>query len=248
MREARARHHGPGLAGRSGAIPRGAGIAALLRLAVSDCRRIAQRTAMFAAERTRRSSLAAAAEPRGLAAIARHQRYASSRCTTSNLDRAAQLFNKTNQMNHRHTPPVEGRARSVGGGAGQSTAHVPRRRPLRRLRADRDRRSQHRRSWRTRRAPSSTFSWSCRVIGRNVEDAMLHVAIAQCRARRGVDVTQSRSRRRRATSRALDLLPALRSGAPPATTCSCGMRTQPYLCPGWVMVTDEAGVVTTADS
>ena len=202
------------------------------------------RTAMFAAERARRSGLAAAANLedwlRTLDITLRVEPLHE-----INLDRATQLFNKTNQMTiaTRRLTKAELEAWAAAPGQSMLTFRV----------ADRfgD-------SGLTgilglsfegpggRDATLVDFLWSCRVAGRNVEDAMLHVAIAQCRARR-------------ASTLRVEVTPTSRNKPCVDFFQRSGLRAagdhvfvwdvaQPYPCPGWVTVTDEAGVVTTADS
>jgi len=200
------------------------------------------RSTMFAAERARRSGLATAAnledwlhtldiklsvEPLG----------------DVNLDRATQLFNKTNQMTiatRRLTKPEleawaatpahamltfrvadrfgdSGLTGIVGlrfdgpGGPGSTVAHLV------------------------------DFLWSCRVAGRNVEDAMLHVAVAHCRAQR-------------ASTLRVEVMPTARNKPCVDFFRRSGLRpvadnvfewdtSRPYRCPPWVTVTNDAGVL-----
>jgi FkbH-like protein len=137
-----------------------------------------KRTTMVAAERSRRSEVAA------VASVEQWLQSLDIRVTVetlagANVDRAVQLFNKTNQMNlatrRLSKPELEvwaaaaqhclltfrvcdrfgdsGLTGIVGLWLEGSEAHLV------------------------------DFLLSCRVMGRNVEETMLHVAVAQCRAR-----------------------------------------------------------------
>jgi FkbH-like protein len=90
------------------------------------------------------------------------------------------------------------------------------------------------------------FLWSCRVAGRSVEAAMLHVAVAHSRAHGAstlrVEIgTTARNKPcveffERSGLRRLD------------DTVYVWDAAQPYECPPWVTLTDQAGAATTIDS
>ena len=198
------------------------------------------RTAMLTEERSRRSALADADSPddwlQSLEIAVTVEALAP-----ANLDRAAQLFNKTNQMN------VSTRRLSAAELA--AWADTPDHCVL---------------TFRVRdrfgdygltgivgleltgsRARLVDFLLSCRVMGRHVEETMLHVAVAHARADR-------------ASTLAAELLPTPRNKPCLAFFARSGMRpvsdygfewdlSKPYPCPSGVSVADHAGVATSID-
>ena len=201
------------------------------------------RTTMFAAERSRRS---------GLVAVASVEEWLESldiRVTVEpladgNLDRAAQLFNKTNQMNlatrRLSKPELEvwaaapehclltfrvcdrfgdsGLTGIVGLRFEGSEAHLV------------------------------DFLLSCRVMGRHVEEAMLHVAVAQCRARRA-STLRAEFRPTARNNPCLDFFrrSGLRAAAAAAENVFIWNASQPYERPRSVTVLDQTGVATALD-
>ncbi len=199
-----------------------------------------RRTAMFAAERSRRSGLAAVASVEDwLQSL--DIRVTVEALADGNLDRATQLFNKTNQMNlatrRLSKPELEAWAAApehclltfrVCDRFGDSglTGIVG-------LRLDGP------------EAHLVDFLLSCRVLGRHVEETMLHVAVAQCR-------------RRRASTLRAEFRPTARNKPCLDFFQRSGLRTaaenmfiwdasQPYQCPRWVTVLDHAGAATALD-
>jgi FkbH-like protein len=198
------------------------------------------RTTMFAVERARRSGLAAAANLedwlRTLDITVSVEPLAE-----VNLDRATQLFNKTNQMTIATRRLTKAELETWAAAPGQSllTFRVADRfgdsglTGIAGVRFD---------------GPGGTvaqlvdFLWSCRVAGRNVEDAMLHVVVAHCRAHRAstlqVEVTPTAR-----NAPCLDFF--RRSGLRPAgDNVFVWDVAQTYRCPPWVTVKHEAGVVS----
>ena len=152
------------------------------------------RTGMYAAERTRRNDPAAAGnledwlESLDISVTVEP-------LSDGNVDRAVQLFNKTNQMNLA--------TRRLSKAALQEWAAGPHHLLLTVRVSDRFGDSGLTGivgiSIEGTRARLVDFVLSCRVIGRTIEDAMLHVAIAQARARGATDIVA-------------ELLPTARNG------------------------------------
>jgi FkbH-like protein len=199
------------------------------------------RTTMFATERARRSGLAAAAnleewlQTLGIKVTVEP-------LTAINVDRATQLFNKTNQMTiaTRRLTKAELETWAAAPGHSMLTFRAADRfgdsglTGIAGLRFDGGTDAQ-----------LVDFLWSCRVAGRNVEDAMLHVAVTHCRAHR-------------ASTLRVEITPTARNKPCTDFFERSGLRrlgdnvfvwdlAEPYRCPPWVTVTDEAGVATTAD-
>ena len=198
------------------------------------------RTAMAAQERSRRSALAEAdslddwLQSLDIAV-------AVEPLAPANLERAAQLFNKTNQMN------LSTRRLSAGELAAWAAApgHV-----LLTFRV-RDRFGEYGLAGivgldvAAARARLVDFLLSCRVMGRRIEETMLHVAVAHAQTRR-------------ASTLAAELLPTSRNKPCLDFFARSGMRaasdrlfewdlSKPFPCPSGVSVADHAGVVNTID-
>jgi len=199
-----------------------------------------RRTTMFAAERARRSGLAAAANLEDWLQTL-DVRMSVEPLSIGNLDRATQLFNKTNQMTiaTRRLTRTELEAWAATPGHSMLTFRVADRfgdsglTGIAGLRFEGG------------QAHLVDFLWSCRVAGRNVEDAMLHVAVARCRAQR-------------ASTLRVEVIPTARNKPCADFFERSGLgrvadnvfawdASQPYRCPAWVTVTDHAGVVTESD-
>jgi FkbH-like protein len=200
------------------------------------------RTTMLAAERARRSGLAAAANLEDWLQTLDIKLHVEP-LSGVNLDRATQLFNKTNQMTiatRRLTKPeLEAWAAALGHslltfrvadrfGDSGLTGIVG-------LRFDGPDRTV---------AHLVDFLWSCRVAGRNVEDAMLNVAVTHCRAHGAstlrVEVTPTARNKP-----CVDFFH--RSGLRPvADNVFVWDASQPYRCPPWVTVTGETARPSTS--
>jgi len=198
------------------------------------------RAGMIADERSRRTALAAADNLddwlRSLEIAITVEALAP-----ANLDRAAQLFNKTNQMN--------ASTRRLSAGELEAWAAAPAHCLL---------------TFRVRdrfgdygltgivglelagsRARLSDFLLSCRVMGRRVEDAMLHVAAAHARARQ-------------ASTLVVEVVPTARNKPCLDFFLGSGLRetrhhvfewdlSQPYARPDFVAVADHARVAASSD-
>ena len=198
------------------------------------------RTSMYAAERSRRCGLAASVNldewlqtlEIGVTVEA---------LAGENLDRAAQLFNKTNQMNlatrRLSKPEIEAwagwpenclltfRVRDRFGDSGL-TGIV----------------GLH---FEGNEAHLADFLLSCRVMGRNIEETMLHVAVAHCRARQAATLLAEH----RPGPRNRPCLEFFRRSGlrPAAANRFIWDASAPYACPQWVTVVDRAAVLTTVD-
>jgi len=159
----------------------------------------------------------------------------------ANLDRAAQLLNKTNQMNLATRRLSKTELAQWGAASSHSllTFRISDRfgdsglTGIAGLEFD------------GREAALVDFLLSCRVMGRGVEEAMLHAAVAHCRAR-GASTLRAAFRPTSRNAPCLDFF--RRSGLEMTSDHVFTWDTsQPYECPRWITVTDGAGVVTTFD-
>jgi FkbH-like protein len=200
------------------------------------------RTAMFAAERSRRTTLGAASSLEDWLKTL-DIRVGVDSLTAVNLERAAQLFNKTNQMTVATRRLTKSELEAWASAAGHTllTFRVCDRfgdsglTGMLGLRFEGD------------VAHVVDFLWSCRVAGRTIEDAMLHVAVAQSRARG-------------ASTLRVAIKPTARNKPCIEFFERSGLRrlddhvyvwdtAQPYQRPPWVTLADEAGAAaTTLDS
>lgn len=94
-------------------------------------------------------------------------------------------------------------------------------------------------------ARMTDFLLSCRVMGRNVEETMLHAAVAHCRTR-GVSSLVAEFT---ATARNTPCLEFLRRSGFVSTAEHrfAWDASRPYECPRWVVLEDVSGVVSTID-
>jgi FkbH-like protein len=199
-----------------------------------------RRTTMFAAERSRRS---------GLSAVASVEDWLQSldisvtveMLSDGNVDRAVQLFNKTNQMNlatrRLSRPELEVWAAAPGHclltfrvsdrfGDSGLTGIVG-------LRLEGS------------QAHLVDFLLSCRVMGRHVEETLVHVAVEQCRAR-GASTLRAELKPTARNKPCLDFFrrSGLRAADEHVFTWDA---SQPYERPRCVTVVDHAGVPTALD-
>jgi len=198
------------------------------------------RTGMRSQERSRRSALA---EADNLDDWLRSLEIAVTvdALAPANLDRAAQLFNKTNQMNLS--------TRRLSAGELTAWAAAPEHCVL--TFRVRDRFGDYGLTGivglelGAARARLVDFLLSCRVMGRHVEEAMLHVAAAHARAHH-------------ASTLVAELVPTARNTPCLEFFVRSGMRaasehvfewdlSQPYDCPASVAVVDHARVVTSIE-
>lgn len=197
------------------------------------------RSGMYAAERARKETAAAAGDlETWLASL--DIRLTVDAVGPSNAERATQLLNKTNQMNLR--------TRRLSQPELQAWAAVPGHALLAFRVADRfgdsgltgvvglavD----------DGRAELTDFLLSCRVMGRNVEEAMLHAAAAHARARGASALVAAFA----PTARNAPCLEFLRRSGlreEPDGRFTWNLA-QPYPCPRWVAVDDRTGVTAAA--
>jgi FkbH-like protein len=193
------------------------------------------RSAMYAVERERRSARADASSlETWLASLG--TTVTSELLSPSNLERAAQLFNKTNQMNlttrrlsasqleawaHEQDHEILAfRAADVFGDSGLTGILGL--------------------SFDGSQARIEDFLLSCRVLGRSIEETMLHVAVARARARGAAELVAEL----RATARNSPCLEFFgRSGFVRAGDTRFVWQTAtPYPRPDWVALEDRSGV------
>ena len=198
------------------------------------------RTGMAVAERARRSALPDATN------LADWLRSLDIRVTVellgeANLDRAAQLLNKTNQMNltTRRLSKTELAQWSAAASHSLLTFRVADRfgdsglTGIVGLEFD------------GREAALVDFLLSCRVMGRGVEEAMLHAAVSHCRAR-GASTLRAAFKPTPRNAPCLDFFG--RSGLQATNDHVFSWETsRPYDCPPWIAVADRAGAVTAFD-
>jgi FkbH-like protein len=194
------------------------------------------RTAMFAAERTRRA---------GLSTIGDLQAWRESLGVTvtaealsaANLDRAAQLFNKTNQMNLA--------TRRLTDKELMAWASAPNRAVLTFRVADRFGDSGLTGliglAFDGTRAHLVDFLLSCRVLGRNVEETLLHAAVTRARERGALEVVaEFRPTPRNAPCLEFFRQSRFRSVGDHSFVWN---TSDPYERPTWVTLRDNTGVV-----
>ena len=94
-------------------------------------------------------------------------------------------------------------------------------------------------------ARMTDFLLSCRVMGRNVEETMLHAAVAYCRARGASSLVAEFT----PTARNAPCLEFLeRSGLQRMSACQFRWDVlRPYDCPPWVNLDDRTDAISTAD-
>jgi len=198
------------------------------------------RTAMYAADRERRATFAAGSDLQSwLASL--DVTITVEPLTDANLDRAAQLFNKTNQMNMA--------TRRLSQSELMAWASAPNHAVLTIRVADRFGDSGLTGiiglAFDGARAQLVDFLLSCRVMGRSVEDTMLHLAVAQSRARGATELVAEFKPTAR-NSPCLDFL--RRSGLRAAgDTLFTWDTAQPFERPRWITLRDHAGAVTAGD-
>jgi predicted enzyme involved in methoxymalonyl-ACP biosynthesis len=94
-------------------------------------------------------------------------------------------------------------------------------------------------------ARMTDFVLSCRVMGRNVEETMLHAAVTHCRAR-GVPSLLAELTPTARNAPCLEFL--ARSGLQRTSAYQFQWDVRrPYGCPPWVNLDDRAAAISTAD-
>jgi len=199
-----------------------------------------ERKGMYTAERVRKETLATAGDlETWLRSL--NMTVSVESLTAANLVRATQLLNKTNQLNMT--------TRRLAQQELQQWVNEPQNLMLTFRVADRFGDSGLTGivglTFEQETAKMTDFLLSCRVMGRNVEETMLHAAVTHCRAR-GVSSLVAELT---PTARNAPCLAFLeRSGLTRTSAYQFRWDVQlPYGCPPWVNLDDRTGAVSTAD-